>query len=573
MPESGTSHYCDVLVVGGGLAGGIAAIKANEYGAQCILIDKGYISRSGSSAFAAGMINVCTPDDNKKEWMEEIIEKGEYLNDQEWVNVQMEETYSLVQEVEKWGFQYGKKIIKRDNNGHYQRIKGRGNYITHSVIVSAIPLMDTIRRKIVESKIPIYNKTMAIDLIIHKGRVAGLIAFDYINKKIVTFYAKSVIMASSGCGFKSFFIGHRNLTGEGQVMSYENGAILNGLEQACSNTTAKEVDLHGNSLMVGLGAKFRNKFGHEFMNNYDSQLGNKAINTILTIAFCKEVKEGRGPIYMDLSGLKEEDRKLINEIVPEGIKSLESVGIKVYEDKIEWIPAFYGTICQGGGIDINTNCETSIPGLYAAGDSTCSPQQGTYSVTGLNLSFCFPSGERAARFSSEYAKEVEHVDYKHLMDQVCYKKDKFLKPLKREGCYYADQAIYELQRIILPYDVCYLRSKETLEKAIKETIQLKFQIVNYISAEDEQGLIKANEAINMVKLAELVLKSCLFREESRGHLYREDFPYTDNDNWLKWVMVKKDKHKNIIFKKDVPLNYVRAPEGKYARIPNITTSK
>ena len=79
---------CDVLVVGGGTAGCFAAIKAAEKNQQVMCIDKGYVGRSGCSPFAAGAINICYPDDDKDLWFEEIVTRGEYLNDQEWVKIQ-----------------------------------------------------------------------------------------------------------------------------------------------------------------------------------------------------------------------------------------------------------------------------------------------------------------------------------------------------------------------------------------------------------------------------------------------------------------------------------------------------
>lgn len=566
LPEQ-TFYSCDILILGGGLAGCTAAIKAREKGADVILVDKSYVSRSGSSAFAAGMINVCLPEDNKEEWLKEIVREGEYLNDQEWVRIHLEETYPLVMELDRWGSEQGKTIFKRNEDGTLKRLRGRGNLTTHSAIVSAIPMMDVLRKKVMEKAVPIHDRTMAFELIMNGDRVAGAVAYDLHRQRVVTYLARTVIMAAAGCGFKSFFIGHRNLTGEGQVMAYNNGALLRDLEQACSNTTARQADIHGNSLMVGLGARFRNRLGDEFMYRYDPLLGNKAINSILTIAFCLEVRADRGPIYMDLTGLDAEARDLVNEIVPEGIQSLQSVGISPYDELIEWIPAFYGTICQGGGININTRCQTSLPGLYAAGDSTCSPQQGTYSVTGLNLSFCLPSGERAARFALEESQQTELVDRRSILGQVQEKKSVFLEPLKRTEGFHPDELTTELQGIMLPYDVCYLRSASTLKKALAEVAVLREEKLPRLRAGSARELIKANELRSMVTVAELILRSCLYREESRGHLFREDFPFTDNDNWLKWVMVRRGDDGPLLHSEACPFPYVPAPQGRHLRIP------
>ena len=102
---------CDILVAGGGSAGCFAAIKAAEKGQKVILVDKSFIGRSGCSPFAAGAINICYPDDDKDLWFKEIVTRGEYLNDQEWVKIQIDEAYDRNMELHNWGKEYGLQVL------------------------------------------------------------------------------------------------------------------------------------------------------------------------------------------------------------------------------------------------------------------------------------------------------------------------------------------------------------------------------------------------------------------------------------------------------------------------------
>ena len=141
---------CEILVVGGGSAGCFAAIKARQQGKKVIIVDKGWVGRSGCSPFAAGTLNVCLPEDDHKAWLEEIVIRGEYLNDQEWVKLQLDETYERVKELQAWGKKYGMLVIEEDSQGKYIRRKARGNINTLTTQINALAMMDTLRRRVLE---------------------------------------------------------------------------------------------------------------------------------------------------------------------------------------------------------------------------------------------------------------------------------------------------------------------------------------------------------------------------------------------------------------------------------------
>ena len=126
-----------------------------------------------------------------------------------------------------------------------------------------------------------------------------------------------------------------------------------------------------------------------------------------------------------------------------------------------------------------------------------------------------------------------------------------------------DKFIYDLQSRLFPYDVCYLKSRPRLVKALAEIDELKHQVPE-LWASDIHQLVKANEAVNMLLIAEAILRSSLYREESRGYHFREDYPLQDNKNWLKWVTIKLEDGQFKLAAKDIPTPYCR-PSEEYSR--------
>lgn len=557
--------HCDVLVVGGGSSGCLAAIRAGEKGAGVILVDKGRVGRSGCSTFAAGAMNVCLPEDDREAWLEEIITRGEYLNDQEWVRIQIEEGYRRAGELQDWGKKYGMKILEEDGQGGYIRRKARGNIKTLTCIMNALPMMDTLRRKVRETGVELLERVMVTHLVLTGGRAAGALGIHCRTSDIYLFLARSVVLAAGGCGFKGLFIGHHNLTGEAQYMAYRAGACLRNLDQAMSNTTAKDLDIHGLSLMVGCGGRFLNGNGEEFMWRYDPAVGNRARLTRLVTGMAREVDGGRGPIYMDLSRVTPEDQEMLRKVLPEGFRAFDRRGVNPFKQVVEWVPAFKGTLAHGGGIHIGTDCSSSVPGLYAAGDASCTPEHGTWSITGLNLTFCLVSGHRAGIAAAGFAEHVAPPsrESQEIKEQVKGWVDEILAPVRRPEGVEADQLTYRLLEILVPYNVAYLRSEKRLVEALGKVLALGMYELPRVAARDPHELVKAYEACSMVCIAEMILRSVLHRRESRGFVYRQDFPMTDNINWLKWVMVRKGASGMEVWDEEFPTPYLKPPRQVY----------
>ena len=116
---------------------------------------------------------------------------------------------------------------------------------------------------------------------------------------------------------------------------------------------------------------------------------------------------------------------------------------------------------------------------------------------------------------------------------------------------------------LIPYKIAYLRDASTLKGALANVQRLRQETLGRVGARDPHELVKANEMRSMVWIAEMILESVLFRQESRGFLYREDYPNTDNVNWLKWVMVGQGEDGVKVWAEGFPTPYIKPPVEIY----------
>jgi succinate dehydrogenase/fumarate reductase flavoprotein subunit len=561
-------HRADILVIGGGMAGLWAAVRASELSKKVLVVDKGKIGRSGCAAFAAGIYFLPFPSDDRKLWIQEIVENGCFYNDQEWLSLLMDEVYDLSLEMDRRARDYGFAIFERDSQGEFLRRKSRANYHTLHAVINALPMMDTLRKMALDKGVHFIERTMIHDLFMDEGRAKGAVGFNPRTADIHLFRVNAVILAAGGTAFKAAFLGHKNLTGDLQAAAFRSGVIFQNMENILSNTSARDYDVAGLSLYVGCGGRFINGLGEEFMESYHPTLGNRAPLQYLVLAMCREVKEGRGPIFLDMSETTPPDRELLRKILPEAFRIWDRSRYRFFEDKIPWAPALPGTISSGGGARINLHCETNVPGLFATGDVTSVPPHGAYSVGGVNLAFAALSGFRAAERASQFVSQGLGRLPNEMIDQSI---DRLTLPLRRNNGIDPNRIIGKVQSIMTSMGTSYLKSESSLTEALNRLLEVKEEMLPRVKAEDPHYLLAALEAENLVTLAEVMIRASLFRKESRGFHFREDFPVTDNKSWLRWVLAQKDGTEVRLWTVPIPTPIVR-PSSETMLPPGVRVS-
>lgn len=531
----------DVLVVGGGIAGCTAAIRAKEIlgeNGSVMLVDKGYVSRSGQSPFAAGILTAFKPDeDDLDSWMTEIISWGEYLNDQQWCRKFFLESWPMVQKLDSWGSEVGVEAFRKDAQGQFLRRQSRGHLRSKHLLINALPMMQMLRQRATKLGVQVLDRMMVTDIVVQEGVPHGVLGLAVREAKTYYLQCKSLILAASGSGFKATFIGHQGLTGDLQSAALEAGVELRNLEQYASNTTSKKHDIHGLNLFVGIGGVFLNGIGEDFMPRYNPQLGSRARLQDLVLAFCREIMEGRGPIYLDMRKTSPQDQKLCREICPETFRLWDRASVKAFQEPLEWIPSSYATLISGGGIHINTRCETNVPGIYAAGDITCIPPHGTYSFGGVNMSFCPVSGMIAAEGAAAASERASHkkTDKAILSDLLAG----LLSPLDRGKGRSSHDFVRSVQQLIVPMEAGLLKSPKQLETCLQEADRLEREELPTLGGKTPHELVRVLECRSMIRLAQAMVSASWLRTESRGFHFRQDYPKTDNVQWLKWIMVSR----------------------------------
>lgn len=545
----------DVMVVGGGLGGTAAAIGAADFVKTVVLVEKGAVARTGCSAMAAGVYTIFFPDEDDIDvWMKEIIELAQYFNHQEWLRLYLEKIHPLALDLDKWGQGYGLEVFVKDKEGNFVRRRSRGHLTLQHCVINALPMMETMKKKALERGVKLIERVMVTDLIKDGQRVVGAIGINPQSGETYLLRSKALIMAAGGCGFKGRFIGHRQLTGDGAAMAYRAGAVMQSMEQTESNTCAKDFDIHGLNLFVGVGGKLVNAEGEEFMWRYNPVLGNRALLSELVLAFCREVKEGRGPIYMDATAASKADQELMRKVLPESFRTWDSAGINPFQQKVEWVPAQAGYIGSGtGGTRINLKCETNVPGLYAVGDSAAQ-MHSAFGLGGTAITWPHVTGHIAGENAGMAVKDCEAQDWGKTELKTCVADalDRMLSPIQRTDGITPKEVTYEIQKIVLPSQVMYLRSEASLTEALDRLEDIKRKHLPRVMADDAHELVKANEVGNMALMAEMLLRSALLREESRGFHFREDYPRVDNKKWLKWVMLRDEEDEMKLWTEEIP---------------------
>ena len=540
----------DVLIIGGGISGAFAAIKAKEAGGdKVMLVTKGKLGKDSISTFAAGVWIAVLPEDDKEAMFRNFALSdvhGAGLYDEDWLNVFLDDNYERLVELDKWGVEW-----EKTPDGNFERKECRWKLL--QCMFHGPQLMDVLAKKVIDEGVEVVGHTMMTDLLTENGKpeghVVGAVGFDGRTGEFRVFKAKAIVLAAGGCGYKSRFACHKMDTGDGVAMAYRAGAKLGRFDEGKLHTTCTDFDTQGLNMFVGLGGHFVNSKGEKFMLEYDPELKEHSGMTTLSEASAMEVRAGRGPIYLDMTHFTPEDVKKLRTVLPIPTKILERAGIMVGDKiakKMEWAPAYYGTIGMSGGIMANTKCETSLPGLYACGDAMARAKPNAA------LPQAAISGARAGMFADEFAKGAQSPEVDK--DQVRRLKEFALAPLDRKEGIEPDYIIIGIHEAILPYGITVIGRGDRLEKALKEIERVRDQEVPLLYAPDPHYLRLANETRNMVLCAEMYLRSRLLRTESRDSSAREDYPYTDNINWLKNVVLKQENGKMKLWTEELPID-------------------
>ncbi len=532
----------DVLVIGSGGAGCWASISALEEVPDVTVVSKGLFSKSGSTIMSTGAVNIgighADPHDSPREHFVDTIVGGDYLNNQELVKVLTEEIIDRLVDIESFGFLYdrtegGKLALEKTGGSRYPRTTMLGDW-TGSAVMRVLSLEAVRRGANVLEEVAVTN------LVKSDGRIVGALGLDLKNMNFIAFRASAVVLACGGAGqiYKCTSNPIHN-TGDGYAMAYRAGAELIDMEMIQFHPTGLAYPEGKRGTLVtelcrSLGARLFNKLNERFMFRYDPA-GELACRDVVARGIWREVKEGRGTphggAWLDCSYIPEEKRYKLRETY---LKIREMTGLDMWKQRIEVLPTCHFFM---GGVRINARAETTLPGLFACGEVT----GGVHGANRLGANAIveiFVFGYRAGKSAAAYAKSRGPPEFN--WSSVAAERQRILR-LFGEGSSPAPIR-RKLQEVMWEY-AGVERSEESLKKAEAAILRLMRE-ADSVKVPDgvksyRLDLLQAIELFNMLDTALMVVRSALYRRESRGAHYRADYPSRDDENWLYHTLVKQ----------------------------------
>ncbi|ACV25047.1 fumarate reductase (CoM/CoB) subunit TfrA [Methanocaldococcus fervens] len=520
----------DILIIGGGGAAARAAIECRDK--NVIIAVKGLFGKSGCTVMAEGGYNaVFNPKDSFKKHFYDTVKGGGFINNSKLVEILVKNSPKELLNLEKFGALFDRNedgfIAQRPFGGQsFNRTCYCGDRTGHEIMRGLMEYISKFER------VKILEEVTAIKLIVKDNRCYGAIFLDLKTGEIFPIFAKATILATGGAG-QLYPITSNPIqkTGDGFAIAYNEGAELIDMEMVQFHPTG----MVGTGILVteavrGEGGILYNKNKERFMARYDKERMELSTRDVVARAIYREIQEGRGVnggVYLDVSHLPAE---VIEKKLETMLKQFLRVGIDIRKEPMIVSPTAHHFM---GGLRINEKCETSIIGLFACGEVT-GGVHGANRLGGNALADTQVFGAIAGKSAKEFVEnnEFEFVDCEEDINNILDE----IKGL--DGNLKIYSLIEDLKKTMWDY-VSIIRNEEGLKKALEKIDKIE-KNVGDVKVNGVVDLQKYFELKNMVVVAQLVTKSALYREESRGAHYREDFPETD-EKWRGNIIIKGEK--------------------------------
>lgn len=544
----------DVLIIGGGGAGCRAAIEARDMGVDALMVVKGKFGNSGCTlnvgTSAVVGLNGRNGDSNASS-MCDLISFGGFLGDQTLAKILVDETMERVEELVDWGVDFqrgddgGIALYRSAAHTHARNftLKPGGSSRKHSYgAPPGIAMMDALMDQVEKRGVDVMDDAVLIDLLTNEGCVVGAVVLDCRRSALLLVQAKSTILAT---GTYSHIFAPTTVspfeTGDGQAAAYRAGADLIDMEASQFVAT---------SIGFPPGTRFLNSEHEEFLHRYGIDDPRNFAKEPLTYAVWNEIKEGRGfegeKILLDMSGAFERDNLpwWLMDMVRE---QSEKRGIDLRVEPIASEPRAHTTI---GGVAIDERCQTSVPGLYAAG-AVAGGVYGHARPEGYTSMITVVFGKRAGQYAAEAARQSGEAD----VDPACAAAivDEAVGVVSESAVMKASDVKRKVKAATRRY-AWVIKDEDGLTRGLSRIRQIR-KDTGKLVARNGYDWARALEARNLFLSAELLFIGSLERRESRGAFFRDDYPDTDNANWLRNILYRQSEG-------ELTLDY-RTPELRY----------
>ncbi|MEF2977693.1 succinate dehydrogenase flavoprotein subunit [Subtercola sp. YIM 133946] len=551
-----TYHQHDVVIVGAGGAGMRAAIEAGPK-ARTAVISKLYPTRSHTGAAQGGMAAaLANVEEDNWEWHTfDTVKGGDYLVDQDAAEILAKEAIEAIYDLENMGLPFNRtpegKIDQRRFGGH-TRDHGKApvRRACYAADRTGHMILQTLYQNCVKHGINFFNEYYVLDLVMVEvdgvKRPSAVVAYGLATGDLHVFQGKSIVFATGGFGkiFKTTSNAH-TLTGDGVGIIWRKGLPLEDMEFFQFHPTG----LAGLGILLseaarGEGAILRNSEGERFMERYAPTIKDLAPRDIVARCMATEIREGRGGgpnkdyVYLDITHL---EPAVIDAKLPDITEFARTyLGVEPYTEPVPVLPTAHYAM---GGIPTNVAAEvlsdntTVVPGLYAAGECACvsvhgSNRLGTNSLLDINV-----FGKRAGNNAVEYAATAEFVP---LPDDPAKPIRDLVEMLRTSNGTERMSTMRKELQDSMDRNAQVYRTETSLIEVTKVIADLRERYKNVMVQDKGKrfntDLLEAIELGFLLDLAEVLVYSAMYRKESRGGHFREDFPKRDDENYMLHTM-------------------------------------
>lgn len=533
----------DIVIVGGGLAGLMAALRATETNKKVdvAVVSKVYPTRSHSVCAQGGTNAVLREGDTYDFHAFDTIKGSDFFADQGIVEFFVRQAPREILALEHLGCPWS-----RDSNGRINQRESGGQTFPRTCFaadMTGLYEMQALYGKTMNHEhVTFYNEWFVTSLITENNAIKGLTAIELKSGEMSAFQAKVVIMATGGCEriYESTTFSHHS-TGDGMAMAYRVGVPLKDMEFTQFHPTS----LIPSGVLItetarGEGGYLFNAKGERFMNKYAPQKMELATRDVVARSETREMLEGRGLegpygpyIHLDITHLGEEK---INERLPL-IRDLaiKLNGIDPVKEPIPIRPAAHYSM---GGIHVNAKTETSVSGLYAAGECSCLSLHGANRLGGNSTSDCLVFGSITGREAGKYVQSVSSEGLS--MERLAAEEKRIFDGIFGSEGNEEVSTIRDEMRRIMNEKVWIFRKESELARALKEIVALKERFKHTRIGDPSEvfntAFVEALQLDFTLDLAEVTVVSAIAREESRGAHSRLDYPKRDDARWLKHTL-------------------------------------
>ena len=534
----------DVLVVGAGGAGMYAAIAAAREGARVLLADKSMVGRGGATIMAQMTVAAAVAEQGPDDWTQHLadtLEAGRGLVDEPLAALLCEGAVMRIREMDEWRVGWA-----RDGDGRMCQVTAPGHGVARCVYVDFLntgpAVAQTLRRQC--ARTPGINKASGLavtDLVTNDGVAAGAVGFNLEDGAPVTVAARAVVIATGGLTrLYRRNSASANMTGEGYTLALRAGAELIDMEFPqffpIGHLAPRLVGMDPimwDPFRYKLGGRLLNAAGEEFVHRYGGEDEGRYVTTrdIISYAITKEAEAGRategGGVHLSFEHLGERE---LREAFGPVIDRLAANGIDLTRRAIEVSPIAHYHM---GGIRVDGEMATSVPGLYAAGEAV-GGASGANRLSGNAIPEALVFGETAGRHAARHAREgasawTRETARPHLERLAA---NGGHRPAGESGRN-AGAALGELRAELaeLMWDkVGVLRTGVGLGEALDRIRALRLELDAIpVPHEGPYDLARQDwfDLRGGLMTAESIALAALERTESRGAHQREDHPETD----------------------------------------------